>query len=127
MEKKNPMLAGLLNMFVPGSVYWYVEKDLSRFIKTLLGGVVLLFAMVQLGNAIQGIRNYSLPQGVCMGILILLVLAPLFLVGQRTASQHNQRIQSTALYNLHRHPARGEGLFPDQAIPGKKDETSPNP
>ena len=127
MEKKNPMLAGLLNMFVPGSVYWYVDQDLSRFIKTLLGGVVLLFAMVQLGNAIQGIRNYSLPQGVCMGILILLVLAPLFLVGQRTASQHNQRIESTALYTLHRHPAHGEGLVPNQAIPGKKDETSPNP
>lgn len=126
MEKKNPMLAGLLNMLVPGSVYWFVEKDLNRFIKTLLGGIVVLFAVFQLGNAIQDIRNYSLPQGACTGILIMLVLAPLFLTGQKTASMHNQRVESTALYNLRRHPAGSEGSIPDQSAPGKKDETDPS-
>ena len=134
MEKKNPMLAGLLNMFVPGSVYWFVEKDHNRFIKTLLGGIVVLFAVLQLGNAIQRIRNYSLPQGVCTGILILLVLVPLFLIGQKTAHLHNQRLENTARYNLHRSPLQsraqespGEDWIPEQAPADKKNESEPKP
>ena len=34
MEQKNPLLAGLFNMLVPGSGYWYVDKDGGRFLKT---------------------------------------------------------------------------------------------
>jgi hypothetical protein len=32
MDKKNPLLAGLFNMLVPGSGYWYVDQDRERFI-----------------------------------------------------------------------------------------------
>jgi hypothetical protein len=39
MEKKNPLPAGLFNMLVPGSGYWYVNRDRGRFSKTLIIGV----------------------------------------------------------------------------------------
>ncbi len=27
MDKKNSLLAGLFNMLLPGSAYWWVDKD----------------------------------------------------------------------------------------------------
>jgi len=54
-----------------------VENDRSRFFKTFIGGVLLITVMVFLGNAIQNIRGYLLPQGLCMGSLLSVILVPL--------------------------------------------------
>ena len=137
-EKKNPLLAGLFNMLVPGSGYLYVENDRNRFIKTLVGGVALIVVAVTLGNAIQNTRGFSLPQGLCTGILLLILFVPLFLIGQKTANSHNKMLDNTAHYDLHRPASQGsneakldklqkmrdEGLVSEKVYQKKKDEIS---
>jgi uncharacterized membrane protein len=137
-EKKNPIVAGALNMFVPGSGYLYVDNDRNRFIKTLIGGVLLIAVMIALSNAIQHIRGYSLPQGLCMGSLLLLVLIPLFLIGQKTAHLHNDMVDDTAQFNTRRATSQGsddarlgkiqrmrdEGLISEQEYQKKKRDLS---
>ncbi|HEY6020252.1 MAG TPA: hypothetical protein VIY48_10220, partial [Candidatus Paceibacterota bacterium] len=78
MDKKNPLFAGLLNMLVPGSGYWYVNQDRERFIKTLIVGVLAIAAILVLGSVIPNTKRFPVPQGVCVGILLLIVLVPLF-------------------------------------------------
>lgn len=137
-EKKNPIVAGLLNMFLPGAGYLYVDNDRNRFIKILLGGALLIAVMVGLGNAIQNIRGYPLPQGLCTGILLLIVLVPLFLIGQKTARLHNNMMDDTAQYNTRRTVSQGsddvklgkirkmrdEGLISEPEYQKKKDDLS---
>jgi hypothetical protein len=99
MDKKNPLLAGLYNMLVPGLGHWYVDRDRARFIKTLLIGIAAIAAMIVFGNIFQNTTGFPLPKGVCIGILILIVLVPLFLNGQKTAIQHNFVIDNASHYN----------------------------
>ena len=98
MEKKNPLLAGLFNMLVPGSGYWYVDQDRGRFIKTLIVGIAAISAIIVLGNLIQRSADVPLPQGLCSGVLLLFVLVPLFLKGQKAAIHHNYVLDSASLY-----------------------------
>lgn len=133
-QSKNPIIAGLLNALLPGSVHIFVDNNRGQFIKTLLGGILLIAAMFTLGNAIQNTRGYSLPQGLCTGILLLLVLVPLFLMGQRTANLRNRETDSTSQYNSKRQTMGGtdqiqleklqkmrdEGLISDQEYQKKK-------
>lgn len=138
MEKKNPIVSGALNMLIPGAGYLYVDNDRNRFIKTLAGGLLLITAMVFLSSAIQNVRGYSLPQGLCTGSLLLIVLVPLFLTGQKTAHLHNNMIDNTAHYNVRRTTAQGsddaklgkiqkmrdEGLISEQEYQKKKKDLS---
>ena len=94
-------------MFLPGSGHLYVKNDHNRFIKTFIGGGLLIAILIVLGNAIQNIRNYSLPQGLCTGILLLVVLVPLFLNGQKMAHLHNEMIDNTAYYDKRRVASQG--------------------
>ena len=133
-EKKNPIVAGVLNMLIPGAGYLYVDNDRNRFIKTLVGGGLLITVMIALSNAIQHIRGYSLPQGLCTGSLLLIVLVPLFLIGQKTAHLRNNMIDDTAQYNTRRTTSLGsddarlakvqkmrdEGLISEQEYQKKK-------
>ena len=98
MDKKNPLLAGLLNMLVPGLSYWYVDRDRERFLKTLVIGIVAIAAMIVLGTIFQNTTGFPLPKGVCVGVLILIVLVPLFLNGHRTAIRHNFVIDNASQY-----------------------------
>lgn len=98
MEKKNPLLAGLLNMLVPGSGYWYVDQDRGRFIKTLIIGIAAVAALVVVGNILQNTTGFPLPQGLCIGMLLLIVLVPLFLNGQKAAIHHNFVIDNASHY-----------------------------
>lgn len=137
-EKKNPIVAGLLNMLIPGSGYLYVEGDRGRFIKIFIGGALLIAAMVGLSVAIQHVRGYSLPQGLCTGALLLVVWVPLFLAGQKAAHLHNSMMDDTAQYNTRRTASqgsddaklgkiqkmRGEGLISEQEYQKKKDDLS---
>jgi uncharacterized membrane protein len=97
--KKNPLVAGLLNMLVPGISYLYVNGDRGRFIKTLIGGITAIVVLVLIGNNIQHGLDFSFPQGLCPGILVLIVLVPLFLSGQKIANQHNMMMDNATQYD----------------------------
>ena len=132
MDKKNPLLAGLFNMLVPGSAYWYVDKDRGRFIKTLIIGGAAIAAVIVLGTMLQNTTGFPLPQGLCMGILLLIVLVPLFLSGQRAANHHNFTIDSAALYTARQRGSneaqltrnrdlRDKGYISEQEYESRKD------
>ena len=132
MEKKNPLLAGLLNMLVPGSGYWYVDQDRGRFIKTLIIGRAAIAAMTVVGISLQKTTGFPLPQGVCVGILLLIVLVPLFLNGQRAAVHHNFVMDNAGLYNARQQgnkeaqlaknqDLRDKGLISEQEYDSRKD------
>lgn len=132
MEKKNPLLAGLLNMLVPGSGYWYVNQDRGRFIKTLIIGIAAITTLIILGNIIQNTTGFPLPQGLCVGILLLIVLVPLFLKGQKVANHHNLVLNNTIQYTERQHgnneaqlakneDLRNKGLISKQEHDRRKD------
>lgn len=100
MEKseKNPLLAGLFNMLVPGSVHIYVRNNWRKFVLTFIGMVLVLAIVVWVGISLQGSRSFSLPQGVCPGLLALIVLVPLFLNGLNAAKEHNKLLDDKVLY-----------------------------
>jgi hypothetical protein len=98
MEKKNPLLAGLINVLVPGLGYWFVDKDRGRFIKTFIIVIAAITAVVVISNIIQNTTGYPLPQGVCPGVLLLIVLVPLFQKGQKAALHHNFVLDSAGQY-----------------------------
>jgi len=122
MKKRNPLVAGLLNMLLPGSCYLYVDRDPGRFAKSFIGGIAAITVMLILGNGIQNIRGYSLPAGLCTGILLLTILAPWFLNGQKTANWHNNAMDSTARYNAHRSARQGSGAGLRASIQKMRDE-----
>jgi len=137
-EKKNPIIAGVLNMLLPGAGYLYVDNDRNRFIRIFIGGTLLIVVLVVLGNAIQNIRGYSIPNGICIGILLLIVFVPLFLTGQKTAHMHNHMLDNTAHYDEHRPRSQGdndaglaknqkmrdEGLISEQEYQKRKNDLS---
>jgi hypothetical protein len=99
MDKKNPLLAGLFNMLVPGSGYWYVDQDRGHFIKTLIVGTAAIAALIVIGSVLQNTTGFPLPQGLCIGILLLFVLVPLFRNGQTAAHHHNFVLDNAVFYN----------------------------
>lgn len=132
MDKKNPLLAGLFNMLVPGSGYWYVDQDRERFIKTLIVGIAAIAAMIVLGTILQKTTGFPLPQGVCVGILLLFVLVPLFRNGQKAAFHHNFVMDNASLYTARQHGTdeaqlarnqnmRDKGLISEQEYDSRKD------
>ena len=132
MEKKNPLLAGLLNVLVPGSGYWYVEQDRARFIKTLIIGGAAIAALIVLGSILQNSTGYPLPQGLCIGILLLLPFVPLFRSGQRAAFHHNFVLDNAAMYTTRQHGTgevqlarnqrlRDKGYISEQEYDSRKD------
>ena len=97
-EKKKPLLAGLFNMLVPGSAYGYVDRYWGRFIKTLIVGVAAIAALIVVRTIFQNTAGFPLPQGIYIGILLLLVLVPLFRNGQRAAFHHNFVLDNAPMY-----------------------------
>lgn len=132
MDKKNPLLAGLFNMLVPGSGYWYVDQDRERFIKTLIVGIAAFAAMIVVGTVLQKTTGFPLPQGLCGGMLLLFVLVPLFLNGQKAALHHNFVMDNASLYTAKQHGTdeaqlarnqhlRDKGLISEQEYDSRKD------
>lgn len=119
MEKKNPLIAGLLNMLVPGSGYLFVDHDLGRFIKTLIGGIIAIALLLLLGSAIQRSPDYPLLQGLCPGLLLLIVLVPLFLSGQNTANRHNMVLNNAARFDARQHGSDESQLARNQELRDK--------
>ena len=119
MEKKNPLLAGLLNVLVPGSGYWYVEQDRGRFIKTLIIGGAAIAALIVLGSIFQNTTGFPLPRGLCIGILLLIVLVPLFQKGQRAANHHNFVLDNAAMYTTRQRGTSEAQLAENQRLRDK--------
>ena len=119
MAKKNPLLAGLLNMLMPGSGYWYVDQDGGRFIKTLLVGIAAIAALIVLGSIFQNTTGFPLPQGLCIGILLLIVLVPLFRNGQKAAFHHNFVLDNAAMYTTRQHGTGEAQLARNQSLRDK--------
>ena len=86
-KTKNPLLAGLINVLIPGSSQLYVNNDRAKFIRAFVVGAIALTVAVLLGSLIQNTRGYSLPQGVCMGSLVTAVAAVLFISGRKVAGE----------------------------------------
>jgi hypothetical protein len=132
MEKKNPLLAGLFNMLVPGAGHWYVDQDRQRFVRTLFLGFLAIAAIVVVGTRLQKTTGFPLPQGLCTGILLLIVLVPLFLNGQKVAHHHNFLIDGANLYNARQEGSseaqlarnqtlRDKGLISEQEYDSRRD------
>ncbi len=98
MKRRNPLLAGFLNMLIPGSSHLYVSNNWLKFILFFIGGIFMIFIAVLLGNNIQNIREYTLPQGLCTGTLLLGIFAFLFYSGMKEASARSGEIDSAAHY-----------------------------
>ena len=107
MEKKNPLIAGLLNALLPGFGNYYVGKNLKGFLTTLIVSAVLIFLAVILGTAIQDIKNSTLLTGLCPTAIVLVILVPLFLQGMKLARDHNRGIDSSARFNESRQSMKG--------------------
>lgn len=98
-NKKSPLLAGLFNMLVPGSVNIYIKKKWRKFILTFTGMLIVLAIAIWVGVSLQGSRSFSLPQGVCPGVLALIVLVPLFLNGLNVAREYNKILEYEVLHD----------------------------
>ena len=135
-SKKNPLLAGLLNMLVPGSIHFYIKKDWRKFGITFIGMVLVLTIVIWLGTSLQSARSFNLPQGLCPGILALLVLVPLFLNGSKAAVEFNKNLDDKDLYQSRKpvsqddnneqlkkiQKMRDEGLLSEQQYNTKRDQ-----
>ena len=102
MKRRNPLLAGLFNMLIPGSSHLYVDNDWGKFLQYFIGGGIAITIMVVMGNNIQTLREYTLPQGLCTGSLLVIVYAALFYLGMRAASDRNSQADSAAYYKSRR-------------------------
>ena len=98
-KNKNPLLAGFINVLIPGSSQLYVNNDKAKFFRAFVFGAIALTVAVLLGSLIQNTRGYSLPQGVCMGSLVTAVAAVLFISGRRVAGERNSEKDNAAYYN----------------------------
>jgi hypothetical protein len=101
-ENKNPLLAGLANVLIPGSSQLYVNSDWSRFIREFIIGVMAFVVVILLGYLVQHTRGYPLPQGICMGGMVMVVVVLLFRSGHRVARERNNEMNAAELYNSKR-------------------------
>lgn len=102
MKRRNPLLAGLFNVLVPGSSHLYVDNNWLKFIQFFIGGALAITVAVVIGNNIQLLPEYTLPQGVCTGSLLLIIFGLLFYNGMQAASARNSQSDSAAYYKSRR-------------------------
>jgi hypothetical protein len=135
-SKLNPIVAGLLNMLVPGSIHIYFRKGWQRFLLTFVGMEIVLAVVIWVGISLQGSRSFNLPQGLCPGALALIVLVPLFMNGFNSATEHNKILSDKDLYATRKpvnsddedeqlkkiRKMRNEGLISEQQYKVKKNK-----
>lgn len=98
MKRRNPILAGFFNALIPGSSQLYVRNNWPRFILFLAVYSLVIFGAILVGNNIQNVREYTLPQGLCTSTLLLGIFAFLFYSGMKMASERNSETDSAAHY-----------------------------
>lgn len=102
MKRRNPLLAGLFNVLVPGSSHLYVDNNWLKFVRFFVGSAIAIVVAVVIGNNIQILREYTLPQGLCTGSLLLIICGLLFYNGMQAASARNSQSDSAAYYKSRR-------------------------
>jgi hypothetical protein len=138
MEKSkiNPLIAGLINMLLPGSANVYVKKEWRKFILTFVGMELVLAIAIWGGLSLQSERSFSFPQGVCPGALALIVLVPLFVSGLNAAKELNKNLDDKVLYQSRKpvnqdsenvqlqkiQKMRDEGLISEQQYDARKNK-----
>jgi len=108
MKRRNPVLAGLFNVLIPGSSQLYVRNNWLRFGLFFVVYSLVIFIAVLVGNNIQNVREYTLPQGLCTGTLLLGVFAFLFYSGMKMALDRNSDTDSAAHYDSMRARVAGD-------------------
>ena len=98
MKRRNPLLAGLFNVLIPGSSQLYVRNNWLRFGLFFVVYSLVIFIAALVGNNIQNVREYTLPQGICTSTLLLGIFAFLFYSGMKMASERNRETDSAAHY-----------------------------
>jgi hypothetical protein len=100
MEKnqKNPLLAGVLNMLLPGFIHVYLKKEWLKFILTFVGLELVLAIVIWFGSSLQNTRSFGIPQGLCPGALALFVLVPLFVSAMKATTEYNKILDSETMY-----------------------------
>ncbi len=141
MEKSkiNPLIAGLINMLLPGSINVYAKREWRKFALTFVGVELVLAIAIWLGLSIQSARFFGFPQGICPGVLMLMVLVPLFMNGLNTAKEFNKNLDDKVLYRSRKpvnqdnedeqlqkiQKMRDEGLISEQQYDARKDKIVP--
>jgi uncharacterized protein YacL len=139
-KNKNPLFAGLMNVLIPGSSHLYVNKDWSRFIRAFFIGAGAFVVAILLGNLVQHTRGYPLPQGICIGGLVIVIAVLLFLSGHKLARERDNEMNDAAFYNSKRNVSyesdqmkhtkiqkmRDEGLISDQEYEEKNAKVASN-
>jgi len=108
MKRRNPLLAGLFNVLIPGSSQLYVRNNWLRFGLFFVVYSLVIFIAALVGNNIQNVREYTLPQGLCTGTLLLGVFAFLFYSGMKMALDRNSDTDSAAHYDSMRARVSGD-------------------
>jgi hypothetical protein len=88
-EHRNPLLTGLINVLIPGVSHLYVKGNWMGFIGAFVVNIFILAMVVSLGSITQQSQNYHMPQGACMGTLLMLMFAALFSSGFKVARDSN--------------------------------------
>ena len=110
-DKKNPLLAGLFNVLVPGSAHIYVRKERKTFILTFIIAVAALGFAIWIGAQIQNVQSFHMIQGICPGSLVLIIAAIFFRQGLKIATEHNTKLVSQEHYqNLKYHASKDEQM-----------------
>lgn len=137
MKRRNPLLAGLFNVLVPGSSHLYVDNNWWKFIQFFIGSAIAITVAILIGNNIQILREYTLPQGLCTGSMLLVIFALLFYNGMHAALARNSQGDSAAYYKSRRTPStddrasrmekllkkRNEGLISKEQYDSEKAES----
>ena len=104
-NKKNPLLAGVYNVLLPGSAHIYVRKERKPFIVTFIIAIVALSLAIWIGIQIQNVQSFQMIQGICPGSFVLIILAIFFKQGLDIATENNTRLVSQEQYQKSRYHA----------------------
>ncbi|HEX5944344.1 MAG TPA: hypothetical protein VFY66_18825 [Anaerolineales bacterium] len=123
MKRRNPILAGVFNVLIPGSSQLYVRNNWLRFILFFVVYSLVIFSATLLGNNIQNVREYTLPQGLCTGTLLLGILGFLFYSGMKMASERNSETDSAAHYeSMRTHVSKDDPIARLAKLQRQRDE-----
>lgn len=123
MKRRNPILAGVFNVLIPGSSQLYVRNNWIRFILFFVVYSLVIFSATLLGNNIQNVREYTLPQGLCTGTLLLGILGFLFYSGMKMASERNSETDSAAHYeSMRTHVSKDDPIARLAKLQRQRDE-----
>jgi hypothetical protein len=122
-DNKNPLLAGLMNVLVPGSSHLYINRDWGKFIRAFIIGVLAFTVAYLTGSTVQDTRGVDLPQGLCMGGLLMAVVVVYFISGFKVARERNNEMNASAFYDSKRSASHAGGKISFTKTQKMRDES----